>query len=277
MTIFNFFLLRPKVANLILSSRENRYRMRCRLIENVNSNYDSHYEASRLRDYCGTYEHQHQHLQDQQQNQQQEDKESLSNDSEIKESSSPTSSKQESSAGSSDVEFANLSSNDNLYKNSIIQLEEPLKMNELMVQSHFEEKEKLVISSECELVTVTRVVSGRFELTNKNIYFIDLSPRNSGANTSETCLINDASLIENANNSAINCYYSALDNQFAFNNLSHASHHNDLHYNDFKISLNQLREVQLRRYNLRASALEIFLIDQSNFFLNFNKEVIVYF
>jgi hypothetical protein len=34
-----------------------------------------------------------------------------------------------------------------------------------------------------------------------------------------------------------------------------------------------LKEVQLRRFNLRSSALEFFLIDQSSFFLNFNKIV----
>uniref|UniRef100_A0A672I199 Neurobeachin-like 1 n=1 Tax=Salarias fasciatus TaxID=181472 RepID=A0A672I199_SALFA len=42
---------------------------------------------------------------------------------------------------------------------------------------------------------------------------------------------------------------------------------------DFKWPLSQVREVHLRRYNLRRSALEIFLIDQTNYFLNFKKEV----
>uniref|UniRef100_A0A8C7QUF1 Neurobeachin-like protein 2 n=1 Tax=Oncorhynchus mykiss TaxID=8022 RepID=A0A8C7QUF1_ONCMY len=42
---------------------------------------------------------------------------------------------------------------------------------------------------------------------------------------------------------------------------------------DFKWPLAQIREIHLRRYNLRRSALEIFLIDQTNYFLNFKKEV----
>nr|XP_020489803.1 neurobeachin-like protein 1 isoform X1 [Labrus bergylta] len=41
---------------------------------------------------------------------------------------------------------------------------------------------------------------------------------------------------------------------------------------DFKWPLSQIREVHLRRYNLRRSALEIFLIDQTTYFLNFKKE-----
>ncbi|XP_029923229.1 neurobeachin-like protein 1 isoform X1 [Myripristis murdjan] len=41
---------------------------------------------------------------------------------------------------------------------------------------------------------------------------------------------------------------------------------------DFKWPLSQIREIHLRRYNLRRSALEIFLIDQTNYFLNFKKE-----
>jgi hypothetical protein len=57
-------------------------------------------------------------------------------------------------------------------------------------------------------------------------------------------------------------------------NQSISTYPNDLNtYNDFKIPLIQLKEVQLNRYNLRASALEFFLIDQSNFFLNFNNNV----
>uniref|UniRef100_S4R477 Neurobeachin like 2 n=1 Tax=Petromyzon marinus TaxID=7757 RepID=S4R477_PETMA len=42
---------------------------------------------------------------------------------------------------------------------------------------------------------------------------------------------------------------------------------------DFKCPLWQLREVHLRRYNLRRSALEIFFIDQTSYFLNFTKEI----
>ena len=36
-----------------------------------------------------------------------------------------------------------------------------------------EEQEKLIIKSECELITATRVIKGRFELTNKYVYFFD--------------------------------------------------------------------------------------------------------
>ena len=42
---------------------------------------------------------------------------------------------------------------------------------------------------------------------------------------------------------------------------------------DFKWALSQLRELHFRRYNLRRSALELFLIDQTNYFLNFQKKV----
>ena len=43
---------------------------------------------------------------------------------------------------------------------------------------------------------------------------------------------------------------------------------------DFKIPLSQLREIHSRRYNLSRTALEFFLIDQTNYFVNFtSKEV----
>lgn len=46
---------------------------------------------------------------------------------------------------------------------------------------------------------------------------------------------------------------------------------------DFKRPLSHLREVHLRRYNLRRSALELFFIDQANYFLNFRKKVVAPF
>lgn len=46
---------------------------------------------------------------------------------------------------------------------------------------------------------------------------------------------------------------------------------------DFKRPLSHLREVHLRRYNLRRSALELFFIDQANYFLNFKKKVVTPF
>uniref|UniRef100_A0A8C0F8H5 Neurobeachin-like protein 2 n=1 Tax=Bubo bubo TaxID=30461 RepID=A0A8C0F8H5_BUBBB len=87
-------------------------------------------------------------------------------------------------------------------------------------------KEKLILSEDCELVTVIDVIPGRLEITTQHIYFFDGS-------------------IEKEEGVGF----------------------------DFKWHLSQIREIHLRRYNLRRSALEIFLTDQTNYFLNFNKEV----
>ncbi|XP_046670158.1 neurobeachin-like protein 1 isoform X2 [Homalodisca vitripennis] len=46
----------------------------------------------------------------------------------------------------------------------------------------------------------------------------------------------------------------------------------DMDRQDFKWPLSSLREIYLRRYNLRRSALEIFLIDHTNYFLNFTTK-----
>lgn len=141
-----------------------------------------------------------------------------------------------------------------------------MKPHEYEAFSQLEEKEKLVLRTECELVTVTRVIKGRFELTNKYIYFFDtFSPfyyEHSLNDSNEmpgnqTSTVNHTSSFTTAN---LNQYggFSCQD----FDIL-----------NDFKIPLTQLKEVQLRRYNLRRSALEFFLINEANFFINFNKAV----
>ncbi|PSN41666.1 Neurobeachin-like protein 1 [Blattella germanica] len=87
-------------------------------------------------------------------------------------------------------------------------------------------KEKLVMSQECELVTLMSVVRGRIDLTTTHLYFCDLSPVKE-----------------------------------------------DVERQDFKWTLSRLREVHLRRYNLRRSALEFFLTDQTNYFLNFSTKI----
>uniref|UniRef100_A0A8C3D496 Neurobeachin-like protein 2 n=1 Tax=Cairina moschata TaxID=8855 RepID=A0A8C3D496_CAIMO len=88
------------------------------------------------------------------------------------------------------------------------------------------QKEKLILSEDCELITVIDVIPGRLEITTQHIYFFDGSLEK--------------------------------EEGVGF---------------DFKCHLSQIREIHLRRYNLRRSALEIFLMDQTNYFLNFNKEV----
>uniref|UniRef100_A0A8C3XAF6 Neurobeachin-like protein 2 n=1 Tax=Catagonus wagneri TaxID=51154 RepID=A0A8C3XAF6_9CETA len=88
-----------------------------------------------------------------------------------------------------------------------------------------EQHEKLVLSAECQLVTVVAVVPGLLEVTTQHVYFYDGS----------------AERVETEEG------------------IGH----------DFRRPLAQLREVHLRRFNLRRSALELFFIDQANYFLNF--------
>ncbi|XP_075884079.1 neurobeachin-like protein 2 isoform X3 [Nelusetta ayraudi] len=90
------------------------------------------------------------------------------------------------------------------------------------------QKEKLVLSEECELITIVAVVPGRLEVTTHHIYFYD------GSSEKEE-----------------------TEEGIGF---------------DFKRPLSQLREVHLRRYNLRRSALELFFIDQAHYFINFRKK-----
>lgn len=114
---------------------------------------------------------------------------------------------------------------------------------------------------DCELVTIVDVVPGRLELTTQHIYFYDSSQEKEEGEEAQreregwrpkrekdrTDLMLDVSF-------------------FPPKGVGH----------DFKWPLSQIREVHLRRYNLRRSALEIFLIDQTNYFLNFKKEVLAH-
>ncbi|XP_011184852.2 neurobeachin-like protein 1 isoform X2 [Zeugodacus cucurbitae] len=57
---------------------------------------------------------------------------------------------------------------------------------------------------------------------------------------------------------------------FTFIDLSPPSEDGSKH--DFRFPINKIREVHLRKFNLRRSALEIFLIDQTSYFLNFTTK-----
>lgn len=221
----------------MLSNKENRFRMRCKLVENPYS--DSHFEASRLRDYSGI-------------DQQPSDNSPTTPDSKIPRE---------------DDEL--LTSEDDLNTTSTKSTSNntgKVDQETTTPDRQFEDKEKIVLIAQCELVTMTRSISGRFELTNKYIYFFDLSNSSFSSLQFDTTKFNNQTINDN-----YSAFYASIDGMM---NQSYSLNTNDLNtYNDFKISLQQLREVQLRRFNLRSSALEFFLIDQSNFFINFEKNV----
>ncbi|MGH0120505.1 UNVERIFIED_CONTAM: hypothetical protein FKN15_066829 [Acipenser sinensis] len=102
-------------------------------------------------------------------------------------------------------------------------------LNNQVDEEEQNQKEKLVISEDCELITIVAMIQGRLEVTTQHIYFYDGSTEKE--ETEEGIGM------------------------------------------DFKRPLSQLREVHLRRYNLRRSALELFFIDQAHYFINFKKKV----
>ncbi|KAM6088833.1 neurobeachin-like protein 2 [Chlamydotis macqueenii] len=179
----------PPEVRWKLSSAETYSRMRLKLVPNLN--FDQHLEASALRDNLGA-DHLH----------------------------NPTESLQLAMAKEAKVSELE---DDQLAEEDLPVLDnqaEPKEQNQ---------REKLVVSEDCELITTVAVVPGRLEVTTQHVYFYD------GSSEKEET-------------------------------------EGGIGY-DFKRPLSHLREVHLRRYNLRRSALELFFIDQANYFLNFRKKV----
>lgn len=341
----------PKEVYWMLSNLENRQKMRCKLVENLK--FDSHFEASRLRDYSG-YSNSYicsttnnvssssntntkvediesvstltndkdpsnlaQKLQlnkeaintqikediiadeefgPMQSNQAQSSSQSSQAQAQTSNSLSTSQADSNISRSSSVSSFATTTTTtSNSAANNSASSQTPARAR-LVSQEHYdaqtphlEEKEKLIIRSECELITVTRVIKGRFELTNKYIYFFDTfssfyfeQETNKQINDftddySNTFYLENRSSVSHAPNNDptyINTNDSNLiSSTFSSNSLAGFSCNDFDILNDFKIPLSQLKEVQLRRYNLRRSALEFFLINESNFFINFNKNV----
>ncbi|XP_075444218.1 neurobeachin-like protein 2 isoform X2 [Ascaphus truei] len=174
-----------------LSSAETYSRMRLKLVPNYS--FDAHTEASALRDNLGT-EHWHSAA-----------------------DSFPLAVAKE--AKVNELEDDQLGDEDLMFLDNINHVE----------TKEQDQKEKLVIAEDCELITIVAVIPGRLEVTTQHVYFYDMSTEKE--ETEE-----------------------------------------GIGY-DFKRPLSQLREVHLRRYNLRRSALEFFFIDQANYFVNFKKKV----
>uniref|UniRef100_A0A286Y0J3 Neurobeachin-like protein 2 n=1 Tax=Cavia porcellus TaxID=10141 RepID=A0A286Y0J3_CAVPO len=184
-------LREPPAPHWKLSSAETYSRMRLKLVPN--HHFDPHLEASALRDNLG---------------------ETCLMPTE--EASLPLAVTKEAKVSSPAEELQE----DQLGEDELAGLETLMEATELD-----EQHEKLVLSAECQLVTVVAVVPGLLEVTTQHIYFYDGS----------------------------------TDRVETEEGIGH----------DFRRPLAQLREVHLRRFNLRRSALELFFIDQSNYFLNF--------
>ncbi|KAM5291942.1 neurobeachin-like protein 2 [Ctenodactylus gundi] len=181
----------PPAPHWKLSSAETYSRMRLKLVPN--HHFDPHLEASALRDNLGEVPL-----------------------TPAEEASLPLAVTKEAKVSTPPEELLE----DQLGEDELAVLETPMEAVELD-----EQREKLVLSAECQLVTITAVVPGLLEVTTQHVYFYDGS----------------AERVETEEG------------------IGH----------DFRRPLAQLREVHLRRFNLRRSALELFFIDQSNYFLNF--------
>ncbi|CAF0785781.1 unnamed protein product [Brachionus calyciflorus] len=266
----------PRDEYWMLSNHENKEHMRCKLVENLK--FDSHFEASRLRDYSG-YEHQSMPTLTQVS---QDDK----NFEKLRINKEAINSEINEDAIAEDefiIEKSNQVQNEQGMSRktsvSTITSQSSSIQSKLLVipdQEHYdsmpqlEEKEKVLIKSECELITPTRVIKGRFELTNKYIYFFDtFSPfyyiEQNGNDSSDNVIYYECGNLTTLNNTTANANVN--------NSITGFSCHDFDILNDFKVPLTQLKEVQLRRYNLRRSALEFFLINETGYFINFNKTI----
>ncbi|RUS76849.1 hypothetical protein EGW08_015382, partial [Elysia chlorotica] len=174
-----------EVIHWKLSNQENFARMKLKLMQNYN--FDSHVNASRLRDNMGV----------------------IDTDKSIRLQEMETMKK----ALVSHEDMADDSLGDEEWS--------AISASSAIQQEEYAGKEKLVISSDCQLITVIDEVKGRLEVTTTHVYFFDCNPRREE------------------------------DGE------------------DFKWSLSRLREIHFRRYNLRRTALEMFFIDQTNYFINF--------
>uniref|UniRef100_A0AC11CKJ1 Neurobeachin like 2 n=1 Tax=Ovis aries TaxID=9940 RepID=A0AC11CKJ1_SHEEP len=181
----------PPTPHWKLSSAETYSRMRLKLVPN--HHFNPHLEASALRDNLGEAPL-----------------------TPTEEASLPLAVTKEAKVSSLPEELQE----DQLGEDELAALETPLEAADLD-----EQHENLVLSAECQLVTVVAVVPGLLEVTTQHVYFYDGS----------------AERVETEEG------------------IGH----------DFRRPLAQLREVHLRRFNLRRSALELFFIDQANYFLNF--------
>ncbi|XP_054992464.1 neurobeachin-like protein 2 isoform X1 [Sorex araneus] len=181
----------PPTPHWKLSSAETYSRMRLKLVPN--HHFNPHLEASALRDNLGEVPL-----------------------TPTEEASLPLAVSKEAKVSTSPEELQD----DQLGEEELAALEMAMEAAELD-----EQHEKLVLSAECQLVTVVAVVPGLLEVTTQHVCFYDGS----------------AERVETEEG------------------IGH----------DFRRPLAQLREVHLRRFNLRRSALELFFIDQANYFLNF--------
>lgn len=108
-----------------------------------------------------------------------------------------------------------------------------------------EGKETIVKTEVCTAVSFMECVEGHFEITTQNIYFYSDPSQKKEGHTCEFI----------GYHGDVNIFCDAVVGMDV----------------EFKVRLDQLREIHSRRYNMQRTALELFLTDQSNYFLNFSS------
>lgn len=106
-------------------------------------------------------------------------------------------------------------------------------------------KELVVRRETCDLVQFMDCVPGHLEITTHHLFFLS-SERRDG----HSC----------------GCFHGDWVTMVT----THFSPHPGAVAN-FKVRLDQLREIHSRRFNMQRTAIEIFLTDQTNYFLNFSS------
>lgn len=111
--------------------------------------------------------------------------------------------------------------------------------------------EKKIKSFDCQFITLVDFTPGMLHITTHNLHFVS---DNGTVLYVVLCKMKHEFVI-------LSKYKSMMPLIFLLTGIE-----------EFKVSLSDIREIHSRRYHLVRSALELFLVDQTNYFFNFSSQ-----
>ena len=133
---------------------------------------------------------------------------------------------------------------------------------ELTCAPYAARNEAVLLSLDCQLILPMHVVTGRMDISASHIYFYGDSVSPPGASTSTVVTKPSQASCERGEEISVSRDLKnwAMESQF-----------NEIALRSRQWALDDIMEVQLRRYLLRPSALEIFFLNKKAFLFNFNE------
>ncbi|CAH8511048.1 unnamed protein product [Schistosoma mattheei] len=169
------------------------------------------------------------------------------------------------------VKISNNSNNESFISSISSHQSTPLNSSMIHYIPQIQKGKGILFSVNAQLILAIKVIQGILTLTQNRLIF-DTSIHNVINDNNSNLSNDDYNTTNDTTELSIPFGYKIINEKLDVNNTK-LNHSRQIFYIRYNWSLAKLRELHLRRYNLRRSAIEIFFENNSNYFFNFETKI----